>query len=254
MAQLHEILAAEKTPTSNWNVMFEETLKKFGNENFFSGQTNSLKMLEESDGNKVLEAAAREDKPVTTNVYETLHYALGAFAIAEDVQFQKNKTNQIAMGTVMWRGSPLLADMPVDELLGLEARLAKIRQLMLAMPTIDASKNWVPSAQHGKYVWDLSQPEETSKTEKVMTPVILAPATDKHPAQVEKVTKDIVVGKFSRMKRSGAVTAEQKANTIKQVDELLVEVKKARMRANETQIVGGNIGETVVNILLEHLK
>jgi hypothetical protein len=36
MAKLHELLAAEKTPTASWNQLYEETLKKFKNPvNFF---------------------------------------------------------------------------------------------------------------------------------------------------------------------------------------------------------------------------
>ena len=31
MAKLHELLAAEKTPTGAWNTLYEDTLKKFKN-------------------------------------------------------------------------------------------------------------------------------------------------------------------------------------------------------------------------------
>lgn len=139
MAKLHELLAAEKTPTGAWNQLFEDTLKKFKNPaHFFDGHSRSLAMIEDSPANKAVEDQNREEKPVTTTVFDTLDYALEIFGRAEDLQFQKNKTNQKAVGTVMWRGAPLLVDMPVDELLGLEARLTKLRLLYAEVPTLDA--------------------------------------------------------------------------------------------------------------------
>lgn len=127
MAKLHELLAAEKTPTGAWNALFEDTTKKFKNPtHFFDGHSKSLSMIEESAGNANIEAQAREEKPVTTTVYDTLEYALDIFAKAEDLQYQKNTTNATAKGTVMWRGEAILKDLPVDELLGLEARLTRM--------------------------------------------------------------------------------------------------------------------------------
>lgn len=254
MAKLHELLAAEKTPTGAWNQLFEETIKKFKNpDQYFHGHSKSLKMIEDSPANAAVEAQAREEKPVTTTVFDTLEYALELFAKAEDLQFQKNATNARARGTVMWRGNPLLVDMPVDELLGLEARLGRIRQLFGDIPTQDASKHWKPAENIGDYVYEVVHPEDTTKTEKLVVPVVMSPATDKHPAQVQAVGKDIVVGKFTTVRRTGTATAQQKAEAIKQIDELIVEVKQARMRANETEVEVGHVGGVIVGLLLQPL-
>lgn len=255
MAKLHELLAAEKTPTGAWNQLFEDTIKKFKNPaHFFDGHSKSLLMIEDTPANKAIEDQNREEKPVTTTVLDTLEYALDIFANAEDLQFQKNATNRKATGTVMWRGSPLLVEMPVDELLGLEARLTKMRLLFAEMPTLDATKHWAKADQIGANIWQTQFPEEATKTEKQVIPVIMAPATDKHPAQIQAVQKDIVVGKFTTTKRSGAATAIQKAEAIKRIDELLIEVKQARMRANETEAEKGSVADKIVGILLEPLK
>lgn len=255
MAKLHELLAAEKTPTGAWNQLLEDTLKKFGNPaHFFDGHSKSLAMLDENPANKAVEDQAREEKPVTTTVHETLEYALDIFARAEDLQYQKNATNRRAVGTVMWRGAPLLVDMPVDELLGLEARLAKIRQLYAAVPTLDATKHWDLAQNIGSFIWEIVYPEETTKTEKQVVAVTLKEATKEHPAQVQALGKDIVVGKFTTIKRSGAATALQKAEAIKRVDELLVEIKQARMRANETETENGKIASALVALLIDPFK
>jgi hypothetical protein len=255
MAKLHELLAAEKTPTGAWNQLYEDTLKKFKNvSHFFDGHSKSLAMIEDTAANKATEQMAREEKPVTTTVAETLEYALEIFGRAEDLQFQKNATNRSAIGTVMWRGKPLLLNLPVDELLGLESRLTKLRALFAEIPTLDATKHWAKAAELGAYIWVTQFPEETTKTEKQVMPVVMSPATDKHPAQVQAIQRDAVVGKFTTVKRSGAATTAQKAEAIKRIDELLIEIKQARMRANETEVVKDSLAATLVALLMEPLK
>lgn len=149
MSKLHELLAAEKTPTGAWNALYEDTLKKFKNvSHFFDGHSKSLAMIAESPESKAIEAQAREEKPVTTTVYETLEYALDIYGKSEDLQFQKNATNRKASGTVMWQGQPLLMDMPVDELLGLEARLTRLRQLFAEIPHARRDEALAACGQH----------------------------------------------------------------------------------------------------------
>lgn len=252
MSKLHELLAAEKTPTGAWNQLYEDTLKKFKNPtHYFDGHSKSLAMIEDSAANKATEDQAREEKPVTTTVFDTLEYALDLFGKAEDLQYQKNETNRQATGTVLWKGEALLKEMPVDELLGLEARLTKLRALYAEVPTLDATKHWVPAENIGLHVWATKHPEETTKTEKQVIPIVMSPATKEHPAQISAAQKDVVVGKFTTIKRSGSATALQKADALKRIDELLIEIKQARMRANETAVISGSISDVLLPLLLE---
>ena len=255
MTKLHELLAAQETPTKAANIVFEDTLKKFKNvEHFFSGEEVSLQMIEQSPANEAIEGQAKVSKPVVTTVHDTLAWALGIWARAEDLQYQKNQTNRTATGTVLWKGEPFLVDLPVDELLGLEARLVKVKALIEAAPTQDASLNWLPAQDLGAHVFKLREALKTTKTEKTPFPFEKSPATDKHPAQVEVMTRDAVVGSFSKMKFTGTCTAVQKSDAILQIDEFLVEIKQARMRANEAVAVEGKIGDKIVGLIMEHFK
>jgi hypothetical protein len=255
MAKLHELLAAERTPTGAWNAVLDETIKKFkAQEHYFEGHSRSLKMIEDSDANRYIEDQNRDEKPVPTTVKDTLTYAFGMFAKAEDLQCQKNVTNAYAKGTIMWKGFPLIEDLPVDQLLGLEARLTKIRGAFTAIPTLDATKHWDGDEQQGEGVWVTHLPDETTKTEKTVVPVVMAEATKEHREQVQAVTKDVVVGKFSTLRRSGAATSEQKAHMLERIDDLIVEVKRARMRANETLVIEDvEVSKKVVDLLMEPL-
>jgi len=254
MTKLHEVLAVEKTRSQAANKLLEETGNKFKKEQYFSGHIKTLRMLADSPENQAIEEAAREEKALPTTVPETLEYLMDFWVKAEDVTFAKNKTNQYANADLFFRGSVLVPNVPVDELLGLETRLEQLRRVLDNMPTLDASKEWEPtnSGRKGEYV--AVSDEFTSKTEKTMTPVVLYEATDKHPAQIERVTIDKVVGTFKRRFISGAATSKQKADAIAVLDELLVEAKQARQRANTVEISTDRIGKTISDLILNVFK
>ena len=253
MSKLHEVLAAEKTRVAAWNKLHAETLHKLKTPSeFFFGHSKSLSMIEDTPPNKALEAQTAEEKQVTTTVVDTLKYAFDVFASSEDLQFQKNATNAVAKADVTWRGTTLLTGLPVDQLLGLEARLAKIRELYETMPTLAGSKDWAHDSMNN--VWVATHAEVNTKTEKRMTPVVLIKADAVHPAQVEKVMKDEIVGTVTTIQRSGCCTTNQKAAALAMIDELMVEIKQARMRANETVVVTGSVGKVLADLLMSPFK
>lgn len=254
MSKLHEILAVEKTTTQAAAKLLTETENKFSKDHFFSGYIKTLKMLVDSPENAAIEAAAKDVKSLPTTVPETLEYFLTFWNKAEDVIFTKNKNNQFANADLLYKGEVLVPNVPVDELLGLEVRLEQLRRVLIAMPTLDASKSWseIDSGRFGEYEAD--NDEVTSKTEKVTTPVVLYEATDKHPAQIDKVTVDKVVGTFTRKSFSGAATSKQKADAIAVLDELLVQTKQARQRANSIDIDNYKIGEKITSLIMDVFK
>jgi hypothetical protein len=171
------------------------------------------------------------------------------------VYFQKSKSNQIAVANLLFQGEVIAKDVPVDELLGLESRLKALRVVLDAMPTLQAGQEWVKNINDTLvHSWVSATPEVTTKTKKLTTPVVLYEATDKHPAQVKEVSEDKVVGTFTNTKVSGCATSAQKAQILANVDELIMQAKQARMRANMVDADKSKIGETLVRILLEPLK
>jgi hypothetical protein len=252
MAQLHELLAAEKTATNTRDQLAADTQNKFGKgEQYFTGFTKTLELLGDDPANAKIEAAARQDKALPTTVVATLDYFLNQWARTEDVLFQKNKTNTTAIADLEFRGNVIAKGVPVDELMGLETRLSDLRKLATQIPTLDASRAWAQdssAAQPG--TWKAVQPQITTKTEKTTRAVVLYEATDKHPAQIEKVAEDKVVGTFTLNVISGATTAIQKANVLAVLDDLIIEVKKARTRANSVPVVTDQIGKSITDLIM----
>jgi hypothetical protein len=248
MKILHELLATEKNFTSQVNKLQLETLQKFDKDHYFKGYIKTLKMLKDAPNNEELELAGSEKKELVTTVKQTLEYLLTFWINAEDLQATKNVTNQRAVANVEINGKTLLTNLPVDELMGLESRLLDLRKVFEKMPTLDASKTWIPSSVSDG-AWEAATVDVTVKTEKVLTPVVLYEATKEHPAQVKEVSKDEVVGTFTTKHFSGASTSLQKAQCLERLDVLLVEIKRARMRANTVAIQSVSVGQSIVDFI-----
>jgi hypothetical protein len=251
MGKLHELLAVEKTRTAAFAALSAETAAKLAKIDFFQGHVKTLKMLEDSEANKVLEAQSSESRILPTTVKETLTYLMGFWAQAEDVQFQKNVTNRNAVADLMFRGEVLASEVPVDELMGLTSRLEALRNLFKTIPTLPAAivvSN--ADSQTGRQGSWIGTAESTVKTEKAMVPVVLYEATEKHPAQVKEVTKDIVVGKFEMTKFYGMATSQQKADVLTILDDLIAETKMARQRANSVEASTDVIGNKIASVIL----
>lgn len=256
MGKLHELLAVEKTTTAAAEKLFQDTLGKFQRvDSFFQGHIKTLAMLIDTPENKAMERAARAEKVLPTTVPTTLDYALDFWAKSEDVLFQKNKTNQSAAADLEFEGKVIAKVVPVDELMGLEARLMKLRGLFATIPSLDASRNWIldpNAAQVG--TWVAAAEDVSSKTEKIIDAKVLYEATEKHPAQVKEFSKDVVVGTFITKNFSGAVTAAQKARILEITDLLIAEAKRSRVRANNIDACNDKIGKTIVDIFMSALK
>jgi hypothetical protein len=82
----------------------------------------------------------------------------------------------------------------VTTLLFLEKQLNDLASLIGKMPTLDPAETW--HFDEGQDAW-ASAVLETHRTKKVPQAFIKAPATDKHPAQVEVILTDEVVGYWS---------------------------------------------------------
>lgn len=252
MGKLHEILAVEKAKVNAVNKLIQDTMAKFKKFDYFQGHIKQLKMIEDSSQNKAVEEAAYEDRQLPTTVHETLEYMFKFWVEAEDITFQKNKTNQAANSELVFRGRLVAENVPVDQLMGLEVRLDTLRKAFDAMPTLPAGTKWEEDLQSGRSgAWTIPNPEVTTKTEKITIPVVLYEATDKHPAQVKESSVDKIVGSYQLTKRCGAATSKQKADCLAIIDELICEIKQARMRANSVEAYRGSIAQSIVDIIME---
>lgn len=146
-----------------------------------------------------------------------------------DVTATKEWANCDAKADVVVDGVTLLAAVPVTYLLFLEKQLVDLRAFVAKMPVLDPAETWTRDPATGSWV---TEPAETNRTQKVPFNHVKAEATEKHPAQVEVMYTDVVVGTWTKRSFSGAMPAARVQELTDRVDRLAAAVKFAREEAN----------------------
>lgn len=247
MGKLHELLAVEADKNNIATKLVAESQATLGKKpDHFMGFTKSLTYFDD----KRAAENAEETKLVVSTVDENLEYTFNHVASYFDVILQKELTNQTAVADLVVDGVTFGKGLPATFLLGMETRLKNLRPLFEAIPTLPPAIAWEDDINAGEGHFR-SPKTMVPRTEKQVKFVTLAPATDKHPAQVKDWTEDVPVAKVETVAYSGMWTVEQKAGALDRLDVLLQAVKKARQRANTAEVVDGQIGGILTDYITD---
>jgi len=252
MTKLHEILAVEADKEGIAKRIIEETVANFkGKHHLFQGHTKTLTMDVADESNASVEAAAFEEQIIATTVPARLEYTEKSISDWLDVVLIKETTNQTgAKADLEIDGFVIATDVPATFLLGLESKLKHIRTIYDNMPTLAPGIKWVADFENsGNNIFAAELPDVKAKTQKRPQFTILHAPTDHHPAQIEKWSEEVVVGRYTTNFKSGMLPAAVKSRIIARIDLLTQAVKKARQKANNTEIVQKSIG----NKLFEYI-
>jgi hypothetical protein len=243
--KLHELLAAEEDLKGMAKRITAETENTFTKKsNHFMEQLIEIAPLKETDGPTVVDGHT----PMVETVSGKIGYFSNAVGSYLDAFYQKEQSNTQAKADVVLEDSTvLLKDIPATALLGLERELKKIHQVYSSLPTLDPSMVWKDDSDTGAGIRITHSTKV--RTKKIIKPFVLAEATDRHPAQVEKVSEDIAVANMNTTLRSSKITPARKSILLSRVDELSRAVKKARMRANSVEHATGKIGNKIFTFL-----
>jgi hypothetical protein len=244
MGKQHELLAVETNLKGQSDRVVTETKKVFGKAaHYFQGQTRRYLPIDD-EGQKF----ADEDVDLNTTVADRLDYTFDMMIKAIDASAQKETTNCVAKADIMIGNDVLISNVPATALLTLESRLKEIRGVIEAAPTLQAGLGWERD-DTTENVWK-SKPIETVKMKKKTDFKVIVKPTEHHPAHVEQVTEDVLIGKWVTTKLSGEITSTEKHEMLAKCDELFREVKKARARANNTEVQHVEYGKTLIDFIL----
>lgn len=165
-----------------------------------------------------------------------------------DVVATKDYANTHAQADVVVDGEALLTAVPPTFLLFLEKRLVDLHTYIDKLAVLDPAVAWEPAPTSGEGV-SRTAPVMTAKTNKVPKPVVLYDATKEHPAQVQVFNEDVIVGDWTTIKFSGAITKERKQLLLERVDKLAQAVKYAREQANQLEVTDQNVGAPIFDYL-----
>ena len=243
--KLHELLAVEADLEGKAKLIIGETMAVFkGKPNLFLGSVRTYQPFRE-DGISYPE----EHQAITTTVGDKLSYASKSIEPWFDALAQKEATNQMAKSDLVVDGEVLATDVPATMLLSLESRLKMVRGVYENIPTLAMGVEWKEDNTRGKGVFVAVHPEEAFKTSKTTKSKVLYEATKEHPAQIDKWEETENVGKYTKNVWCGMITPTRKAELIERVDNLLRAVKKARQRANSTEVKDIHIGKVLMGYI-----
>ncbi|MBD2519141.1 hypothetical protein H6G93_30115 [Nostoc sp. FACHB-973] len=145
--------------------------------------------------------------------------------------------NAQAKADIVVDGTTILREVPVSYLLFLEKQLADIKTFISTLPILDTSESWVYDQQQECFA---TEPKYTTKTKKIVKPVVLYEATKEHPAQVKESSEDVPEGTWRTVKFSGAISQARQNELLRRVDKLMQEVIFAREQANSLEVTQNN--------------
>ena len=243
MAKMHELLAVEASVAGNLQRDIDETLKTFGRPEAFRKTTKAKVYFAEEDQ----KLNTTEVTEITTTVQDRLKWFSNHAVKFFDLVLQKDKTNQKASADLVVDGVTIATAVPATTLLMLESKLQEVRKVLDAAPTLPSTVRWSKDEAEG--LWVTADPVVTFTTKKVTKPVVLYEATKEHPAQVKEASEDVPVAKITQNTWAGLLTATEKATVLARLDTLLQAVKKARQRANTTDVEKANFGNEIFGYL-----
>ena len=240
MSKLHELLAVESDLEGTYNRILKETADNFKKhpDRYFGKHTR----IEFFDENAVQEADIH--KKLDDTVQSKIKYSQKAVIRYFDAVLQKERTNQEARANVIVDGVTIAKDVPATFLLGLENKLKKVRSALYeSIPTLQPGIEWAKDDTIGDDVYRAIHSEEKFRTKKNMKNHVVTEATKEHPAQVNVYTEDERIARVISDTWCGMISSAEKSQLLGRIDKLIRAVKKARQKANTTEVIKMTIGD-----------
>lgn len=238
MTRLNQIVALEKQVKADVRVPIDLVYHSFQKPDLFAGLVKTYESLEE-DGFTY----PAESKKIVAKVPDVISQLEGQWARLMDLVLTKDAANTQATADIVVDGTVLVAEVPVTTLLWLEKQLVDLRTIVSKIPVLDVAEDW--TWDEGNQVFR-TEPVRTLRSKKVTEYVTVAPATDKHPAQVRDVVKDVPEGHWLTTKLSGALSAQDRSTMTARIIKLQEAVKKARETANMTEVSDRSMGAALL--------
>lgn len=241
MGKLCQVIAVEKSIKNKAHQGLTDAYQKMQKPALLAGISRSYRPKDEEG-----EQLPSESTKVQLNANDLIKDVSKVMTELLDVTATKDTGNTQALANVVVGDVTVATNVPVTYLLFLEKKLVDLHTFVSKLPTLDPSEDWSFDTNVNAYA---SKTSETTRSKKVPKSFIKAPATDKHPAQVEMIQEDQTVGYWKTVKFSGALPAGKVAEMLDRVERLQKAVKFAREEANSKEVTDLKVGEKVFNYL-----
>lgn len=241
--RLNQVIAIEKQIKTRVNSEGSELHKANQKPDLFNGLVRVYEKKDEEG-----EDLPGESKLVQLRAEEQLAQWGELWSELVNVVSTKDTGNTKAMADIVVDDQTVATNVPVTSLIWLEKQLDDYRSFVDKLPVLDPSKAW---KFHEGLNLHVTEPAKTSRNKKVVRVITKAEATDRHPAQTELVSDDVIAGYWSNTNTSGAMSSTRKKQLLDRVDALRKAVKQAREEANSIRIENVELGKTLQSWLLK---
>lgn len=242
MPKLCQILAIKKQHVTTANDKLTAIYHQLQKDALINGISRTYKPLTE-EGEKF----PAESQQVQLRVNQALQDIVAAASPVYDIVGVLDNANCGAKADVVVEGKPILTGVPAYTLLFLEKQIVDLRTMFAKLPELPQTESWTYDSNYDCYV---TKPVETSKSKKLVKPLVKYDATKEHPAQVDLVTEDVLTGNWTTTKFSGALPREYKQKLLNRLDVLLVAVKFARETANQTEAPQVSVAKPIFDFVM----
>lgn len=242
MAKLNAVVAAEQTVRNRAQRRVTDLYHQLKKAPLFTGLSRTYRPRDDEG-----EQLPAESTRVQLNAEDVLKEIAKAWTPLWDTVLTKDVANMKAAAAVEIDGQRVTPALPVTYLLFLEKQLGDLRTAITSLPLLDPSERWTWSAAANAWV---TEPVTTTRTKKIPRNHVKAEATERHPAQVEVFTEDVVVGYWDKIVYSGAVPATRQQELLERLEKLIIAVKHARETANSAEAESWEIGDDLFAHLL----
>jgi hypothetical protein len=246
MSRLHQLLPLRKTIQETTAKALAEARTGLSRRDWLEGLSRTY-APKDDEGDRL----PAETKLAQLSAADVMALVGENLARLLDITATTEYANTEAKADVKIDGQVLVPEAPVSYLLFLEKQIAEWERFVAALPTLDPAVHWTRDETTAG-MWR-SDPEQTVRNKKTTKPVVLYPATDKHPAQVKEVSEDVMVGTWTAVKFSGAFPAAAVREVQERLVKLRLAVLHAREEANSVEARDQNVGHAVTGFVFSPL-
>jgi hypothetical protein len=252
MAKQHELLAVQSNLETQANNTRNDLMNTFDKKKHLFAE----KLVTFTPNTENAQAVTEEQSNIQTTVAKEITWISDILTKAIDASHQIDVANKEAKADIITEdGATIAKNVPATSLLQLEKTIKEVRDLALTIPTLDPAKGFAADDNKGKGVFQARTVRKT-RTKKENKVVVLYPATDKHPAQVQVMPEDSMIGVIQEQEWSSMITPSTKSSVIDNCDVLMRAIRKARARANEYEIdvASNKIGKALLDFVFKPLQ
>jgi hypothetical protein len=242
MTKLNQIIAVANGKKAASTAAIAEIYKVLQKPDLFGGFTR-VYQPNDDEGEKLPSESKIVQQTVASNLLAAQEQLVELF----DTIATQEVANCEAKANIVVNGQTLAENVPVSLMLFLEKQVDNMKALISKLPVLSTDTNWKVSESDPNI--HVTETVVTTRTKKVPKAFMKAPATDKHPAQVDVFTEDIIVGNWNKVEMSSAVRISTRDAMLKKVDSLREAIKMAREEANSIEVKKIEVGKKITDFV-----